>query len=48
MVSYKKMLSGSKMKTRAKINFKRLEEISLEEIPVLSVDNGEPIKVEFL
>ena len=29
------------MKMREKINFKRLEEISLEEIPVLSGDSGE-------
>ena len=29
------------MKMREKINFKRLEEISLEEIQVLSEENGE-------
>ena len=33
------------MKMREKINFK-LEEISLEEIPVLSEDNGESRKAE--
>ena len=32
------------MKMREKINFKRLEEISLEEIQVLSGDNGESKK----
>ena len=33
---------------REKINVKKLEEISLEEIPVLSGDNGESEKVECL
>ena len=34
------------MKMREKINFKRLEEISLEEIPVVSGDNCESKKAE--
>ena len=48
MVSQNKILteSGSKMKVREKINFERLVEISLEEIPVLSGDNGESKKVK--
>ena len=35
------------MKMREKINFQRLEEISLDEIQVLSRDNGESKKEYF-
>ena len=36
------------MKMRDKIKFRKLEEISLEEIQVLSGDNGETKKVDNL